>query len=294
MTSPPPSRYVAISPVRDEAKNFPHTIASLEKQTVRPERWIIVDDGSRDGTGGIADAAAAKHSWITVMHRKDRGFRKTGGGVIEAFNTGYELVRDQEWEVVAKLDADLSFESDYFEKCLGKFRDDPKLGIGGGLVREFREGKLVVGSPGDPAFHVRGATKLYRRECLEQIGPLQQTLGWDTLDEVKANMLGWRTYTFRDLNVTHYKITGSADGSWAHWIKLGQSNYAAGYHPVFMACKCVIRLKSRPYGLVALAVLLGYLSGYFGKVRQVDDRALVRWIRQQQIRRLLFRSSIWK
>src|SRR5690349_3309515 len=104
-----PTRYVVITPVRDEASYIGHTIGAMVDQTVLPWRWIIVDDGSSDGTGHIADEAALQHPWITVLHKTNRGFRKTGGGVMEAFYSGYRLVEDGEWDFIAKLDADLAF-----------------------------------------------------------------------------------------------------------------------------------------------------------------------------------------
>jgi poly-beta-1,6-N-acetyl-D-glucosamine synthase len=285
--------YVVVTPVRDEASNIPHTIASFASQSLLPQRWILVDDGSSDATGRIADEAAAQHPWITVIHRQNRGFRKTGGGVVEAFHSGYERVQGQPWDFLAKMDADLSFEPDYFEKCFAKFAQDPKLGIAGGLVWEHRNGKLVVGSPGDPAFHVRGATKVYRRKCWEQIGGLMESLGWDTVDELKANMLGWRTATFKDLKLIHHKLLGSADGSWKHVINAGRANYVTGYHPLFMILKCLKRYKQKPYLVAAFGLFLGFFSGYVKRVPRVQDESLIRWVRDQQMRRLRLKSSLW-
>jgi glycosyltransferase involved in cell wall biosynthesis len=285
--------YVVVTPVRDEGRTIAQTIESFAAQTIRPRRWIIVNDGSSDDTGRIADAAAAKHPWITVVHRPNRGFRKTGGGVIEAFYAGYELVRHDEWDFIGKFDADLSFDPDFFKSCFERFTADPKLGIGGGTVWEFREGRWTVGSPGDPAFHVRGATKLYRRACWEQIGGLIQELGWDTVDELKANMLGWRTCTFGDLKLCHYKLTGSADGRWKHLIKAGRANYVTGYHPLFMVVKCLKRWQQKPYFIAPLGLAVGFFSGYAVRAPRITDERLVRWVRRQQINCLRFRTSLW-
>ena len=133
--------YVVVTPVRDEASNIHHTIESFANQTILPKQWVVIDDGSTDATGQIADEAARKYPWITVIHRRNRGFRKTGGGVIEAFYDGYELVRDQSWDFIAKMDADLGFAADYFERCFEIFEKDPKLGGSTNNDARYRYGK---------------------------------------------------------------------------------------------------------------------------------------------------------
>ena len=126
--------YVVVTPARDEAKYIPLTIASLAAQSIRPLRWVIVNDGSTDETGRIADEAARSHAWITVVNRVDRGFRKAGGGVVDAFYEGYRCVEDDAWDYLIKLDGDLSFAPDYFEKCFEHFDENPRLGIAGGTI----------------------------------------------------------------------------------------------------------------------------------------------------------------
>src|SRR5580693_5047600 len=124
-------KYVVITPVRDEEKHMEATIEAVAGQTVRPTEWVIVDDGSSDRTGDIIDQYAAKFSWISVVHRSNRGFRKSGGGVVEAFYDGYDRLRCNDWDFVVKLDGDLTFVRTYFEKCFEHFERDPKLGVGG-------------------------------------------------------------------------------------------------------------------------------------------------------------------
>ena len=164
--------YVVITPARNEAAHIGDTIASMVSQTLPPRRWIIVDDGSSDQTGSIIDAAARQHAWILSIHRKDRGFRHQGGGVVEAFYEGYQLVLTEPWEFLVKLDADLSFGPGYFKDCLDQFARDDKLGIGGGTICQALGDRLVCECPGAPRFHVRGATKIYRRACWDAIGGL--------------------------------------------------------------------------------------------------------------------------
>ena len=285
--------YVIITPVRDEIAFIEKTLSSVAEQTLKPLKWIIVDDGSTDGTDAVLDRFAAERPWISVIHRKNRGFRANGGGVMDAFYAGFALVEQTEWDFVVKLDGDLSFAPNYFECCLAKFAADPDLGIGGGTVCEDVQGRLRVESAGDPPFHLRGATKIYRRSCWEQISPLIKAPGWDTLDEVRANLLNWSTRTFSDLILVQHKPTGSADGAWSNAVKNGKANYLTGYHPAFMLAKCAKRALRKPYFIGAIGLAAGFLTGYAKRLPQSADTETKRYLQGQQIRRLLMRPSIY-
>jgi glycosyltransferase involved in cell wall biosynthesis len=285
--------YAIITPVRNEEEHIRKTIASVVGQTCQPKTWVLVNDGSTDATPQIIDAAAREHPWIKTVHRPDRGYRRAGGGVMEAFYDGYVLLDGVAWNYLVKLDGDLSFEASYFDLCLDRFRQDAKLGIGGGTICSGATGALVEEYQSDPPFHVRGATKIYRRACWEAIGGLIKAPGWDGLDEIKANMLGWKTYSFPELKLHHYRFAGNADGAWKNWVKNGLANYITGYHPLFMFCKCLSRFREKPYGVVPAALWFGFLSGYFKRAPRVEDRDLIKYFRGQQMRRLTLRSSLW-
>jgi glycosyltransferase involved in cell wall biosynthesis len=285
--------YAVVTPVRDEARHVGLTIKAMASQTIKPAHWVIVDDGSTDGTATILDQLAHSYPWMTIVHRPNRGFRANGGGVMDAFHAGLAVVGDFDWEYMVKLDADLSFASDYFEQCFARFEAQPRLGIGGGTICALEEGVERVEFPGDPRFHVRGATKIYRRACWNQITPLIKAAGWDTIDEIRANLFGWQTTTFADLTLVQHKATGSADGSWANSFKNGKANYITGYHPAFMAAKCVQRLLRKPYLVDGIAMSAGFLSGYFKRVPQLADAETIKYLRRQQMRRLLLRPSIY-
>jgi poly-beta-1,6-N-acetyl-D-glucosamine synthase len=284
--------YVVISPVRDEEAYLRFTIESMLAQTIRPIEWIIVNDGSTDNTAAIIDEYAAQNPWIRAVHRLNRGFRKAGGGVVEAFNDGYRSLSTDDWQFIVKLDGDLSFGPDYFEECLNSFNRDPHLGIGGGAICYLENGTKRM-EP-NPEFHVRGATKIYRRDCWEAIGGFWPAPGWDTMDEVKANMLGWGTKTFGNLHLRHYRHTGTADGVWAGMVKNGRANYVCGYHPLFMLVKCLLRLPQRPYFIGAVGLLYGFLSGYVKQIPQVNDLQTIGFLRRQQLGRLWGRETIWR
>ncbi len=287
------SNYVVITPARNEERNLEHTIRSMAAQIVLPARWVIVDDGSTDATASIIATATRQYPWISGVSRPDRGFRKQGGGVIDTFYDGFNQLPSSSWDFLVKFDADLSFAPDFFERCFDKFRLDSKLGIGGGMICHTIDGNPVSETPDDPPFHVRGATKIYRRECWDQIGGLLRAPGWDTIDELKANMLGWTTRTFPDIPLKHHRSTGAADGSWKNWEKNGVANYITGYHPVFMLLKCLKRSTRPPYFIGALGLWWGFCRGYLQRVARVNDPALIQYVRRQQLNRLTMKPSLW-
>lgn len=286
------TKYAIITPVRDEEEHLEATIASVSAQTIRPIEWVIVNDGSTDRTGEIIDRHAVESPWIRAVHRPNRGFRKAGGGVIEAFYDGYNALTCDDWEFIVKLDGDLSFSPDYFQRCFDHFYEQPRQGIGGGEIYHELGGKLKLES--NPRFHVRGATKIYRRACWEAIGGLWKAPGWDTIDEVKANMLGWNTGSFEDLHLVHHRLTGAADGLLRDRVKYGTVCFACGYHPLFVLARCLYRLLRKPYVIGSFAMLFGYLKGFWGHMPRVNDQQLIRYVREQQLRRLFGLKTVWR
>lgn len=286
------TRYVVVTPVRDEEEFLPRTIESMVRQTVLPQEWVIVNDGSKDGTGQIIDQAASQHSWIRAVHRQDRGFRKWGAGIIEAFYDGFNALNCHDWDFMSKLDGDLSFDPDYFASCFEKFRQNPRIGIGGGVLYHIENGKRIL--EGHPTFHVRGGVKIYRRACWEALGGLWVGPGSDTVDEVKANMLGWTSTSFTDLHMIHHRFTGATYGRFGGLVKDGKIDYVNGYHPLFLVAKWIARLFRRPYLIGSCALAYGYFTACMHKLPQVDDPELIRYLRSQQLNRVLGRETIWK
>jgi biofilm PGA synthesis N-glycosyltransferase PgaC len=288
----PGIRYVVVTPVRDEELHLLRAIESMARQTIRPLQWVIVNDGSKDGTAKIIDDAARQYPWIRPVHRADRGYRKWGAGIIEAFYDGYHALDFSDWEFMSKLDGDLSFEPDYFERAFAKFRDNSALGIGGGVLYHEENGRMVLEN--HPKFHVRGGVKIYRRACWEAIGGLWVGPGSDTVDEVKANMLGWTTSSFFDIHMTHHRFTGASWGKWGGLVKDGKIDYVSGYHPLFLAAKSIIRLRHRPYVLRSFALIYGYICAGVQRIPRVDDPNVIRYLRRQQLARLFGGETIWK
>lgn len=286
------NNYVIVSPVRDEEQYIVETIRSVTGQTIPPAEWIIVDDGSSDATGKIIDDYARQYSWIKALHRVDRGERVPGTGVMEAFYAGYKSLNSTDWAFIVKLDGDVGLDPDYFERCFERFHEDPKLGMCGGVMYCIKNGRME--REAHPVVHVRGPIKLYRRACWDAIGGLMNAPGWDTVDEVQANRLGWHTKTFLDIRAIHYRPTGAVQGAWRDGVKNGRADFISGYHPVFEIVKCVGRLLKKPYFVYAIAHGYGFFTGYTKRIPRVKDPALVRYIRSQQMRRLFMMKSIWK
>jgi len=286
-----PPNYVVITPARDECAHLRLTIESMLAQSLPPLEWVIVDDGSHDETAAVIAQYARQHPWIHAVKRKDRGHRFPGAGVAEAFWDGYRCLHRDDWEFLVKLDADLSFAPDFFQEALKYFCGQPSLGIGGASLYSVVDGvpHLETG----PRFHVRGATKIYRRACWEAIGGIIIAPGWDTVDEIKAQMLQWRTETFSDVCALHHRPTGGAS-HWRDMIKRGQGCYMAGYHPAYVAARCVRQLGSKPYVLGSICMGVAFLAGYLGRLAGERDPSLVHYVHEQQWRKLRGGTSMWK
>ncbi len=281
--------YVVITPARDEEKFLPRLIDSMAQQTRLPARWIVIDDGSSDATASILDDAARKHSWIDPQHLARNRPRAAGGeSVIMQF---IPLSAAEKYDYVLRLDADLSFDADFVELMLKEFDRDAKLGIAGPTLWEpFGSSWHEIAMP---AFHTRGAAKMYSRDCFKAIGGLDAELGWDTLDEARAMMLGFRTRSFRHIKAMHHRPQGAASG-WKARIAAGESAYKVGYSPLFMLARAARQTFSTPFPVAGALLFGGYLKGYLQRGRRSAGPELIKFIRQQQVRRLLMMESLWR
>jgi hypothetical protein len=275
-------RYAAITAAKNEARNLPRLARSLVAQTVTPSAWVIVDDGSTDGTRELAAHLADEHSWIHVIPLATTGSAARGGPVVRAFHEGYAAL-DVEVDVVVKLDADVSMDERYFEQLLDVFGADPSLGMASGLVCELENGEWTRRHV--TADHVVGPARAYRRECLDSILPLEERMGWDGLDEVKANVLGWRTRSVPELLFQHHRIQGKRDGSRRrHWTNLGAAAHYMGYRPSYMVVRTTFRGLKEPS---AFAMLWGWATAAARREPQYDDVRVREHIRARQTLRYL-------
>jgi biofilm PGA synthesis N-glycosyltransferase PgaC len=284
------SGWIAITPARDEESLLPGLIASMSVQSRPCSRWIIIDDGSRDRTSAIADDAARRHPWIEVVHLPSGRPRAEGGeGAVAQVLRG--LQRD-DFDFLLRVDADLTFEPDFASLLIAEFGRDPKLGIAGPTL-------LEPGAHGwqpviQPAFHTRGAAKTYSRPCLTAIGPLEAGLGWDTLDEAQAMMLGFRTRSFRHIHARHHRPQGAAGGLWRARAAAGIAAYRVGYSPLFVLARAGRQALSGPGPAGALAFVGGYLGSLLRRRPRAASPELITFVRRQQLRRLFRQDSLWR
>lgn len=265
-------KYIIVSPVKDEQKYLEATIQSVVSQTVRPAQWVIVDDGSEDGTSDSLNEYCEKYDWIKVI-RVNRGVnRQPGSAVIGAFNKGFELIKDDDFEFIVKLDCDLRFEPDYFEKLLLKFENDTNLGIASGIyLEDCGEGFMPVEMPD---YHAAGASKVLRHQCFKEIGGFTPARGWDTIDEIKAQTRGWKTSHFREIAFYHLKKEGSGIGNIRTNTMHGEIYYLTGGSKLFFMFKVAHRLIfGTPFVLGGIMMFIGYLKPLLnGKTLLVSDK----------------------
>jgi poly-beta-1,6-N-acetyl-D-glucosamine synthase len=260
--------YILVSPVRDEARYVERTLSSIVAQSLRPLRWIIIDDGSTDETPQILQRYADQFSWIRVIRVNPASNRQPGGAVIRAFNVGYDLVKHHEFEFIVKLDCDIDFPTHYFESLSERFAADPLLGIASGIYME--DGSQGWRPVEQPAYHAAGAAKMIRRECFGQIGGFVVSRGWDTVDEIKAQVLGWRTCHFDDLCFRHLKKEGSAIGALPTAVMHGEVYYLTGGGKLFFIFKTLDRIVSRPFFLLGgMALLWGYVRSMIHRQKRL-------------------------
>ena len=282
-------RILIISPVKDEAEYLERTIASMEKQTLKPARWIIVNDGSKDSTGTIAEAAARKHGWIKVIHR-EKGPRRVGPGVIEAFYAGMKTVDLRDFDYVCKLDGDIEFQPHYFEEMINRFEENPRLGTASGKCYIPVDGQFVLERSGDEFSH--GVAKLYRRECFEEIGGFVREVMWDGIDCHRCRMLGWQAVSYRDedLKILHLRQMGSSHKSIFHGrTRWGRGQHFMGTHPLYMVGITAYRMLERPWILGGLCILFGYMKAMVKGQNQYGDGEFRRHLHTWQLRKLFAR-----
>lgn len=223
-------KVLIITPVRNEEQYIATTIRAMAKQTVHPNLWVIVDDGSTDKTGEIIIEESSNLPFVKYLRIEDRGFRKPGGGVVDAFYEGLKAAGDFEYDIIAKFDGDLDFQDDLLELIIDAFRKNPKLGVTGGTRVEQVGGQGPLKEIAVPPGYVGGMSKYYRRECFDDIEGLVRRAGWDGVDTIKANMHGWETGHIDRIKIHHLRPTGTAvgEGLKRAGLKYGNTSYYMG------------------------------------------------------------------
>jgi poly-beta-1,6-N-acetyl-D-glucosamine synthase len=279
-------RYVLITPARNEVRFIELTLESVVAQTVLPVRWVIVSDGSTDGTDDIVARYAAQHPWIELLRMPERRERDFAGKV-HAFNAGYARVQGLDWDVIGSLDADISFETDYFAFLLAKLQSDSPLGLVGTPFQE------TSGESYDYRFvnieHVSGACQLFRRECFTAVGGYMPLKGGsiDHIAVITARMKGWKTRTFTEKVCLHHREMGTAQQSVVRSRFLyGAKDYRIGNHPLWELFRTVYQMRKRPWLVGGVALGSGYVWAWIRGTERPVSRELMAFHRQEQMQRL--------
>lgn len=284
--SRPDTRYILITPARNEEEYILSTIESVICQSIKPIKWAIVSDASDDKTDDIIQYYAALHHWIVYL-RKDIRTVTGFASKVESFNLGLETIANEESAFIGNLDADICIKPDYYELILDEFYNKPTLGICGGRVFEkigttFRKRKSSVNS-------VAGAVQLFRKECFKQIGgylPLKHG-GIDSAAEIIARSKGWEVQTIADIHVTHNGpvITGSGSVLKRKFYQ-GITHYQLGYDPVFEISRQLYRWAEYPFILGAVSRLLGFFWAYLNRLDLILNDEALQYLRKEQAQRL--------
>jgi glycosyltransferase involved in cell wall biosynthesis len=295
-------RYCLITPCRDEARYARRSLEAVVRQSEAPARWILVDDGSKDETPRILAEYAARLPYIQVIRRPDRGDRKLGGGVIDAFYTGYDTIDPGEFEYVCKLDLDLDLPPRYFEILMDRMEAEPRIGTCSGKPYFFPPGApddsvrfpladtsgLISEKIGDE--NSVGMTKLYRTTCFRQIGGFVRELMWDGIDGHRCRQLGWIAVSWDepDLRFVHLRPMGTSHKNW--WtgrVRWGFGQYFMGTTPAWMLASAAYRMTRPPLLVGGLAMLYGYFRSMIRRNPRYGDDEFRRFLRSYQWASLL-------
>jgi len=283
-------RLLVVSPVRNEAAHLELVAGAVERQTRVPDLWVLVDDGSTDGTPEILARLAERISFIRIVTAAEsvsRGpvkDRLATAAAPRAFNLGLGSVAWQSFTHIAKLDGDTELPTHYFERLLAEFERDPDLGMAGGLYADPDPngdggGWKVMRVPLE--HHVPGTLKCYSLACFQAIGGVQERLGWDTIDETYARMRGFRTLAFPDLVAHHHRPWGSADGTLRGRARHGRCAYIVHFTLPWVTLRAFKVARARPRGLSGVAFIYGYVSSAIRRVPQVDDPEFRSFVRRE-------------
>lgn len=279
-------KYVLITPARNEAQFIELTIKSVVAQTARPAKWVIVSDGSTDGTDAIVSKYAAENSWIELIQMPERHERHFAGKV-HAFNAGYARMKDMEYQMIGSLDGDISFDEGYFSFLLQKLTDDPALGLVGTPFKD--DSSPIYDYRFVSIEHVSGACQLYRRECFEDIGGYVPVKGGgiDHIAVITSRMKGWRTRTFTERVCLHHRAIGTAQrGALMARFKVGVQDYALGSHPIWEFFRTIYQMTKRPFVVGGLMLGTGYLWALVRSAQRPVSDEWVAFRRREQMERL--------
>jgi glycosyltransferase involved in cell wall biosynthesis len=279
-------KYVLVTPAHNEEPFIEKTLDSMIAQRVLPERWVIVDDGSTDRTSEIISPYLERYPWIELV-RRSQHCQRSFADKVHAFNVGLKRVQSLQFDIIGNLDADISFDPDYFEFLMHKFFEDPKLGVAGTPFRE--KGYDSANDSFEGENHVAGGCQLFRRECFQETGGYipNHAGGIDWIAVTTARMRGWKTRSFAERRFHHYRSLGTAErSSIAAIFSYGEKDYYLGGSPVWQLFRVAYRMTKRPFVIEGLALLSGYCWAALRCVERPITPELMRFHRREQMKKL--------
>jgi biofilm PGA synthesis N-glycosyltransferase PgaC len=284
--------YILLTAAKNEEAYIGEAIESVLRQTVKPLAWFIMDDGSTDRTAQIVKGFAEANPFIRLHSTGAQSGRSFGSKDV-AIKAAYELARPLDFDFVGIQDGDIApKQDDYYESILGKFQDNPRLGIAGGYIYE-RKGGVWQCRNGNSEDSVAGGVQMFRRSCFEQIGgyiPLELG-GEDWLAQIDARAAGWDVTAYPQYPVLHYRPTSSANGRWQGLFRAGLMDASFGSHPVFEILKCLRRIGGYPPVLGSLVRFSGYMWWSLRVRKPIIRPEQAAYLRREQMAKL--RNAIW-
>ncbi len=264
------------------------TLDSVIAQSIRPARWVIVDDGSTDESPQILAEYAKRYDWIEIVTRSDRGRRAVGPGVIDAFYAGLDAINLDDFEFLCKLDLDLRLPPRYFEILMERMKANMRIATCSGKSYIEEDGHLVNERHGDETS--LGMTKFYRVACFKAIGGFVREVMWDGIDCHCCRMKGWIACSWDDpeLRFVHLRPMGSSQQSiYIGRMRHGYGQYFMGTGLLFMVASAIYRMNEKPYVLGSLAILWGWIRNALQGKPRYNDLEFRRFLRRYQMRALL-------
>lgn len=249
-------RIYIVIPAHNEGNFIGQTLESLTKQSLLPEKIVVVDDNSTDHTSQVVEKFTEEYDFIELVKNDSSTEHAPGSKVINAFYKGYYKL-DDNFDVICKFDADLIFPENYLESISAYFENDAQAGMVGGFCSIQRKDKWIPENLTNKD-HIRGALKAYRKHCFIQIGELKPAMGWDTADELLARFHGWKVITDESLLVKHLRPTGM--NYFEHsGRKQGEAFYRLRYGTLLslIASAKLAAMKANPFAF------MHYMAGYF-------------------------------
>ena len=280
--------YIAVTPAKDEEESLPGLIESFAKQSIKPELWVVVDDGSTDRTPEIIEAAVKKYEWIQTIRLKE-GARDLGIHYSQVCITGFDFAIEYckkhkvKYDYIALIDADIILGETYFEKLIKEFEKNPKLGIASGEVWNIVGDKIIRSKlRGDLP---QGGARLWRRRCFEETDGYLVTYAPDGLSNAKAKLKGWDTRSFEEIKVISTRALAGAEGHWKEFKGFGIYGYYVGFNLLYAVFKGIGYSFEKPY-YIGLAFLQGYFGSLMLRKRRIDDKEIIHYYRHTRPREI--------